>query len=104
VDSVSISGPQALHAIDAAVPGDISSAAFFLCAAAMFPGSSLVFDSLGLNPTRATLLDVLTALGARISVLNLEEKNSELVGMVQLTAPPEGLGTATISAVRWPRN
>jgi 3-phosphoshikimate 1-carboxyvinyltransferase len=97
VDSVSISGPQALHAIDAAVPGDISSAAFFLCAAAMFPGSSLVFDSLGLNPTRAALLDVLTALGARISVLNLEEKNSELVGMVQLTAPPEGLGTTEIS-------
>jgi 3-phosphoshikimate 1-carboxyvinyltransferase len=97
VDSVSISGPQALHAIDAAVPGDISSAAFFLCAAAMFPGSSLVFDSLGLNPTRAALLDVLTALGARISVLNLEEKNSELVGMVQLTAPLEGLGTTEIS-------
>jgi len=97
VDSVSISGPQALHAIEAAVPGDISSAAFFLCAAALFPGSSLVFDSLGLNPTRAALLDVLTALGARISVLNLEEKNSELVGMVQLTAPPEGLGTTEIS-------
>jgi 3-phosphoshikimate 1-carboxyvinyltransferase len=96
VDSVSISGPQALHSIEAAVPGDISSAAFFLCAAAMFPGSSLVFDSLSLNPTRATLLDVLTTLGARIGVLNLEEKNSELVGMVQLTAPPEGLGSATI--------
>ncbi len=35
-------GPQSLHAIDAAVPGDLSSAAFFLCAAALFPGSSLV--------------------------------------------------------------
>ena len=65
LDSVSISGPQSLHAIDAAVPGDISSAAFFLCAAALFPGSSLVLDSLGLNPTRAALLDVLTALGAQ---------------------------------------
>ena len=39
---------------------------------------------LGLNPTRATLLDVLTALGAHISVLNLEEKNAELVGTVQV--------------------
>jgi len=97
LDSVSISGPQALHAINAAVPGDISSAAFFLCAAALFPGSALVLDSLGLNPTRATLLDVLTALGAHISVLNLEEKNSELVGTVQVTAPPEGLGSTTIS-------
>ena len=97
LDSVSIQGPQKLRAIDAAVPGDISSAAFFLCAAALFPGSSLVLDALGLNPTRAALLDVLTALGARISVLNLEEKNAELVGTVQVTAPPEGLGSTSIS-------
>jgi 3-phosphoshikimate 1-carboxyvinyltransferase len=95
--SISISGPQTLHAIDAAVPGDISSAAFFLCAAALFPGSGLVIDSLGLNPTRATLLDVLTALGAHISVLNLEEKNAELVGAVQVSAPAEGLGSTEIS-------
>ena len=97
LDSVSIAGPQTLRAIEAAVPGDISSAAFFLCAAALFPGSSLVLDALGLNPTRAALLDVLTALGARISVLNLEEQNSELVGTVQVTAPDEGLGTTEIS-------
>ncbi len=97
LDSVSISGPQTLHAIDAAVPGDLSSAAFFLCAAALFPGSSLVLDALGLNPTRAALLDVLTALGARVSVLNLEEKNAELVGTVRVSAPPEGLGTTEIS-------
>ena len=97
VDSVAIVGPQTLHGMDAAVPGDISSAAFFLCAAALFPGSGLVLDSLGLNPTRATLLDVLTALGAHISVLNLEEKASELVGTVQISSPPEGLRSTTIS-------
>jgi len=96
-DSVSIPGPQPLHGIDAAVPGDISSAAFFLCAAILFPGSSLVIDSLGLNPSRAALLDVLTTLGARISVLNLEEKHAELVGIVQITPRPEGLGSAEIS-------
>jgi 3-phosphoshikimate 1-carboxyvinyltransferase len=97
LNSVTISGPHKLHAIDAVVPGDISSAAFFLCAAALFPGSAMVLDSIGLNPTRATLLDVLTALGAHISVLNLEEKNSELIGAVQLSAPDEGLGSTTIS-------
>jgi 3-phosphoshikimate 1-carboxyvinyltransferase len=97
IDSVSITGPQKLHAIDANVPGDISSAAFFLCAAALFPGSSLLLDQLGLNPTRATLLDALTALGAHISVLNLEEKNAELVGTVQVTAPPQGLRSTTIN-------
>jgi len=97
LDSVSIEGPQTLHAIDAVVPGDISSAAFFLCAAALFPGSGLVLDSLGLNPTRAALLDVLTALGANISVLNLEEKSSELIGTVQVTAPESGLRSTEIS-------
>jgi 3-phosphoshikimate 1-carboxyvinyltransferase len=96
LDSVSILGPQSLHSIEAQVPGDISSAAFFLCAAALFPGSTLLFDSLGMNPTRATLLDVLTALGARISVLHLEEKNAELVGTVQISAPLEGLGSTEI--------
>jgi len=97
LSSVSINGPQTLHAISATVPGDISSAAFFLCAAALFPGSSLILDSLGLNPTRATLLDVLTALGAHISVLNLEEQNAELVGTVQVSSPPEGLGSTAVT-------
>jgi 3-phosphoshikimate 1-carboxyvinyltransferase len=96
LDSVSIAGPQRLHAIEAAVPGDLSSAAFFLCAAVLFPGSSLVLDSLGLNPTRAALLDVLTTLDAKIAVLHLEEKNAELVGTVQVTAPADGLGTALV--------
>ncbi len=97
VDSVTITGPQKLRAIEAAVPGDISSAAFFLCAAAIFPGSSLVIDALGMNPTRAALLDVLTSLGAHIAVLNLEEQSSELVGTVQVTSFPEGLRSVEIS-------
>jgi len=97
VDSISIRGPQKLHATEAAVPGDISSAAFFLCAAALFPGSNLVVDALGMNPTRAALMDVLTTLGVRVSVLNLEEKNAELVGTVQVTTPAAGMGTAEIS-------
>ena len=83
-NTVSIEGGQKLHAIQAAIPGDISSAAFFLCAAAIFPGSSLIIDALGLNPTRAALLDVLTMLGARLSVINLEEHHGELVGTVKI--------------------
>src|SRR5271154_5685194 len=97
LDSVSITGKQKLKAIEAAVPGDISSAAFFLCAAALFPESNLVLDGLGLNPTRATLLDVLTALGATVAVLDLEEKNAELIGTVQLNPPPKGMGGTTVS-------
>ena len=97
LESVSISGPQTLKAIEATVPGDISSAAFFLCAAALFPGSQLLLDGLGLNPTRATLLDVLSSLGVQIAVLNLEDKHSELVGTVQVTSPAEGLGSTSVT-------
>jgi 3-phosphoshikimate 1-carboxyvinyltransferase len=96
-DFVSIEGGQKLKAIDAVVPGDLSSAAFFLCAAALFPDSGLIFDALGLNPTRATLLDVLSALGARTSVLDLQENSGELIGTVQINAPKDGLGSTVIS-------
>ncbi len=97
IDSITIAGPQKLHAIEATVPGDISSAAFFLCAAALFPNSGLILDSVGLNPTRAALLDVLTTLGARIAVLQLQEVNSELVGTVQITADESGLRSTEVS-------
>jgi len=81
---VAIAGGQPLSGIAAAIPGDISSAAFFMCAAAIFPGSNLVFDDLLLNPTRAGLLDVLSDLGARVSVINLQEHHGELVGTVKV--------------------
>jgi 3-phosphoshikimate 1-carboxyvinyltransferase len=81
---VSLRGRQKLHAIEATVPGDISSAAFFLCAAALFPNSNLIIEDMLLNPTRASLLDVLKLLGARISVINLEEKHGELAGTVKV--------------------
>src|SRR5665213_1227952 len=81
---LSVAGGQKLKAIDATVPGDISSAAFFLCAALLFPDSNLVLDSLGMNPTRAALLDVVTALGGRIKVLTVEEQHGELIGTIQV--------------------
>src|SRR5215470_3903702 len=85
---ITVKGGQKLHAIQATVPGDISSAAFFLCAAALFPDSNLVIEDLLLNPTRASLLDVLRALGAQISVLNLEQQHGELVGAIKLEYRP----------------
>ena len=92
---VQIRGGQPLSPISATIPGDISSAAFFLCAAALFPDSNLVIENALLNPTRAALLDVLTALGARMSVLNMSEAHGEIVGTVQVKAGP--LAGAVIS-------
>jgi len=82
--AVSMAGHQKLTAIDAAIPGDISSAAFFLCAATLFPDSELIISQLLMNPTRALLLDVLTHMGARISVSQLEEQHGELVGTIHV--------------------
>jgi 3-phosphoshikimate 1-carboxyvinyltransferase len=52
------------------VPGDISSAAFFLCAAAAVPGSKVTVRNMGTNPTRTGLLDVLAAMGAKVTLAN----------------------------------
>jgi 3-phosphoshikimate 1-carboxyvinyltransferase len=81
---VSIEGGQKLQGIAATVPGDISSAAFFLCAAGLFPDSQLVVPGLLLNPTRARLLDFLIGLGLRISMSDLQEQHGELVGSLQV--------------------
>jgi 3-phosphoshikimate 1-carboxyvinyltransferase len=83
-ESVSIAGGQQLSAVDAYVPGDISSAAFFFAASALFPASNLVLEGVGMNPTRAAILDVLTSFGASVSVLNLEEHQAELIGTVKV--------------------
>src|SRR5208337_3443151 len=79
-----IAGGQKLRAIEAEIPGDLSSAAFFLCAAALFPGSRLQISDLLLNPTRARLLDILILMGVGISVAELEDKHGELVGTVEV--------------------
>jgi 3-phosphoshikimate 1-carboxyvinyltransferase len=89
-EKLSIPGGQNLEAIDATIPGDLSSAAFFLCAALLFPDSNLILDGVGLNPTRASLLDVITALGGKIKILNVEEHHGELVGTVQVNGPATG--------------
>jgi 3-phosphoshikimate 1-carboxyvinyltransferase len=59
------------------VPGDISSAAFFLCGAAALPGSEVTVRNLGVNPTRTGLLDVLGRMGARVEVANAREVAGE---------------------------
>lgn len=95
-DFISIAGGQTLHAVDAVVPGDISSAAFFLCAALLFPDSQLVLDDLGMNPSRSALLDVLAGMGLQVKVLNLEEKHGELIGSLQVNGSAQA-GGATIA-------
>jgi 3-phosphoshikimate 1-carboxyvinyltransferase len=82
-ERVSVRGGQKLHAIKVYVPGDLSSVTFFLCAAALFPGSNVVVDSVLLNPTRSVVLDVLSGMGVKINFIKVEEQYGELIGTMQ---------------------
>ena len=66
------------------VPGDLSSAAFFIIAALMLRDADITVANIGLNPTRTALLDVLRGMGASIKVLHLEQINGELIGTLQV--------------------
>jgi 3-phosphoshikimate 1-carboxyvinyltransferase len=79
-----IEGGQKLQAIETEIPGDLSSASFFLCAAALFPGSHLMINDLLMNPTRTRLLDLLISMGAGISVTQIQEQQGELRGSLQI--------------------
>jgi 3-phosphoshikimate 1-carboxyvinyltransferase len=65
---VSVAGGQRLHGRDLVVPGDLSSAAFWMVAASALPDSEVTIEEVGLNPTRAGILDILRRLGAHIAV------------------------------------
>ena len=86
--TVAVDGGQQLRAQTLAVPGDFSSAAFWLVAAAMLPGSEVTVDGVGLNPTRTALIEVLRRFGARVDVA------------ATATAGGEPRGTVTVAADR----
>jgi 3-phosphoshikimate 1-carboxyvinyltransferase len=75
---------ERLQLPDIEVPGDFSSAAPFLVAASIVPGSELVIQGVGLNPRRTGLLDVLERMGARIAVFNRRTVGGELVGDLEI--------------------
>jgi 3-phosphoshikimate 1-carboxyvinyltransferase len=93
-----IQGGQRLHGIESAIPGDLSSAAFFLCAAGLFSDSQLLIHDLLLNPTRARLLDLLMSMGIRLSVRQVEEQHGELRGTLEVEAGGELKGVKLAGA------
>ena len=95
-------GPASLEAKTLVVPGDLSSAAFFLIAALLVPDSELIITAVGLNPTRTALLDTLRGMGAAVKLLHIEERNGEMIGTLQIRSSPisggviEGAMTAAL--------
>jgi 3-phosphoshikimate 1-carboxyvinyltransferase len=82
--TVSIHGRPHLKGRSLAVPGDLSSAVFFLAAALVLPESNLVIHNVGLNPTRSAVLDVLGSMGAPVSLVSIRSEHGELVGDISV--------------------
>jgi 3-phosphoshikimate 1-carboxyvinyltransferase len=83
-----VDGPARLRAGNVLIPGDISSAAYFIAAAALLPGSSLEVSDVGVNPTRVLFLKRLQAMGLDVEIIDERNENNEPVGLVRV----EGLG------------
>jgi 3-phosphoshikimate 1-carboxyvinyltransferase len=76
---IKIKGGQELKAKDMDVPGDFSSAAFFIVAALLIPDSDITIKGVGINPTRTGLLDILKTMGADIELTNIRDVSGEPV-------------------------
>ena len=85
---ITLAGRPKLTGRDLVVPSDLSSAAFFLVAGLLVPGSHLLIQNVGLNPTRSTLLDFLLSIGAPVKVLKIESVNGELIGDIEVRHAP----------------
>jgi len=79
-----VNGPARLTARDVSIPGDISSAAYFIAAAALLPGSSMEIREVGVNPTRVLFLKQLRALGLEVEVTGIHEDNHEPLGVIRI--------------------
>jgi 3-phosphoshikimate 1-carboxyvinyltransferase len=99
--SVSVEPADRLRLPDVDVPGDISSAAPFLVAAALLPGSTLTVHDVGLNPRRTGILDVLERMGVRVGVLNKRRVAGELLGDVEVSS--QQLVATKVDAAEVPR-
>ena len=81
---ISVKGPARLKGQNISVPGDLSSAAFFIAAAVLVKNSEIVLESIGINPTRTAFLDLLINMGANIEMSNSKEVNNEPVADIQV--------------------
>ena len=86
--AISLQGRPKLTGREVVVPSDLSSAAFFLVAGLLVPGSQLLIQNVGLNPTRSALLDFLVSIGAPVKVQRLESVNGELIGDIEIRHSP----------------
>lgn len=83
---IQITGPQSFVGQEVIVPGDISSAAFFLTAGAVLPNSEITLENVGINPTRTGILDVLEQMGVQISLTAIDQNNQSATITIRSSA------------------
>ena len=81
---IALRGRQRIHAIHTEVPGDISSAAFFIAAATLLPDSEIILQGVGLNPGRRAIVDLLQKMGASIETLDQLQRGGEPAGDLRI--------------------
>lgn len=91
-----------LRPIDIEIPGDISSAAYFICAGLIVPNAEIILKNVGLNPTRTGIIDVVKSMGGNIEILSERETCGEKVGDILVKYSPE-LKSCKISGEIIPR-
>jgi len=90
--SITVNASAECQATTINVPGDISSAAFFLVAASIIPNSDILITGVGINPTRTGVIQILMQMGANIQILNQRQNGEELVGDLRVKyAPLKGI-------------
>jgi len=87
-DTVSLEGGSELTATNIDVPADISSAAFFMVAASIVPGSDITLEHVGINPTRIGVINILKLMGADITLKNPQNVGGEPVADVRVRSAP----------------
>ncbi|WP_339227980.1 3-phosphoshikimate 1-carboxyvinyltransferase [Oceanobacillus sp. FSL K6-2867] len=87
-NTITVTNKQELTGTDVHVPGDISSAAFFLVASAIVPGSDVLLKNMGLNPSRTGIIEVLNKMGARIQIVAEHSTSGEAFGNVRVAHGP----------------
>ena len=97
---VSVEGGAELEARDVDIPGDISSAAFFVAAASLLPGSELDIGGVGLNPTRTEFLETMRGLGARIEIADARQLGHEPAGTLRLRGADAPLSPRSSNVLR----
>lgn len=98
--AVAVNGPIRFSARDVSIPGDVSSAAYFVAAAALLPGSSLEIANVGVNPTRVVFLEQLRSLGFDVAVSDVREEGNEAVGKICVSGAKASSSSKSATTLR----